>query len=244
MTKLVLACGQSNMRGGAGSTGGPAFSGMRNVTVWNNTNEGGANGTAFVSPPAATSPPWDVSGGNNLAAWFCHRLAFETGEPVKLILVCKGGLPISAWSPTTPGEQWSEIAAVCTAAAAGPADIFLWHQGEDDILAGTAEATYKAAFLALIAALVSAGYLKSDAQQIVGGLRYPGSDAFLQNLASENALIEYASDTPYADYDGTHFTGPGLYQFGYEGYWNAYSRLTGPKIIAGRLAMSPSPVLR
>ena len=233
MTLLVLASGQSNMNGAG--TGGPLVSRIRRVKAWNNVNNGGADGTAWVTPSAG-NPPLHVSGYNNLAIWFCHRLALETDQDVRLVMVSYGGKAISAWSPTAPGEMWSELVAVCTAAGIGPADIFLWHQGEQDAILGTSSASYQAQFVAMTDALEASGYLKPTAPRIVGGL-CSHDDTMLQELAAANPLVSYAGkpDPAANQGDDVHFTGQALAYFGTELYWRQYAAHVGPRVLAGRL---------
>lgn len=229
--KIVLATGQSNMLG-AGE-GGLAMDSAP-VTVWNNTNDLGANGTAWIPSPAEGNSPWRTAGGNNLALWFCARLARETNEEVRLILVAKSGTPIADWAPPS-GILYAEILAVWAAANPGrAADVYLWHQGEGDSL--TPEATYKAAWLNIRSSLISAGILSSSTLSVIGGLKTV-SDVKHQNLAAENAdkiAFAPASDLPVYDVT-THFTGSALCTLGYDRFWRAYASLTGPKVIQGSL---------
>lgn len=233
--KIVLASGQSNMSGRG--LGGPSLDSVSPlVRVWNNTNELGSHGSEFVASPTQGSAPWSqapLNAGNNLAAWFCDRLAKETGEEVRLILVSKGGSSISHWDPIT-GDLFEEIEDVWSATGLStPADIFLWHQGESD--ASSTQGAYTSAFLAMISALESASILAEDAAKIVGGVRAGAAvvNPWLQSLAAENANIYYADPTGLHDSDGTHFTGNHLFQFGHGRYWDAYCRHIGPVVIAG-----------
>lgn len=226
----VLASGQSNMSGRG--TNGPLFSTCDSrVTVWNNTNELGANGSAFVAPPAETNAPWDSSGGNNLALWFCDRAAKELQETVKLVLVAVGATAISGWHPTSPGAVYSEIDAVMTASSLGAADVFLWHQGESDV---GSEGSYAAAFATFIAALRSDGFLGASAPVIIGGLdsdsSYDTMNTTLAGIADDEttyftSLEDLPSSTP-------HFTGPALHTIG-QRYWAEYRKHIGfPRVNA------------
>ena len=224
MTKYVLASGQSNMRGRY-PAGGPPFSVATRVTVWNNVNPLGSNGTAWVTP-AESSAPFNSDGSSNLALWFCHRMSQELDEDVRLILVARDSSSLDLWAPTS-GSMWQEIVDVHDAAGNPLCDVFLWHQGESG---GT---NYKTAWLTMRTALSSYGILNGDAPSILGGLqgvRIGGTnDTYLQELAEENDGIYYASSLNLDDGgDGLHFSGPDLHHFGYFRYWDKYREHIGP----------------
>lgn len=119
----ILAVGQSNMRGGAGAQDGPRLNTIdARVLVWNNTQDNGPDGTAFISPPIQGNVPWgtgSLSGANNLAGWFCHRAAQELQEGIKLVLVAKGGSAVSLWDPDT-GVNYQHVDSAYTASGNRP----------------------------------------------------------------------------------------------------------------------------
>jgi hypothetical protein len=234
MTKVVFASGQSNMMGRG--TGGPDPSSASSlVTVWNNGNELGVNGTAFISPPTFGNNPWSQSPfatGNNLSVWFCHRLAIETGESVKLVLCGKGGTAIDeGWDKDT-GTVYPEILDVWAATGlTEPADIFLWHQGDGS----TDTSGYTSSWQAMRLNLISDGILSADTACVLGECRASAETANpkYHNIAATTPNCYVADQSGLRDYDGIHFTGNSLYQFGYERYWAAYARHRGPKTIIG-----------
>lgn len=241
MTKLVLSTGQSNDLGRY--EGGTAFSLATNVTAWNNVNPLGSNGTAFVTP-TESSPPFNSTGGNNLALWFCRRMAQELNEAVELILVARDSSDLTYWNPTT-GTIYQEIEDVHAATGRGAADVLIWHQGEGGNGAtGEFDHLYKADWITMRNALRTAGILKNDAPSILGGLqgtRIGGArDMYLQELADENADVYYASSEGLTDGGDTlHFSGPALYTFGYFRYWEQYRKHIGPRAsINGNLRIS------
>jgi hypothetical protein len=224
---LTLAAGQSNIVGAA--EGGPNPNTVSSlVTVWDNNNTTDADGSAFIAVPAWGNAPFATAGNyNNLVVHHCDRKVKEIGDPEQAMLIGKAGQAISYFNPSG-GAGYARIASNWAIANPGLADTFLWHQGEQDAILGTAEATYKAAFVAMIAALVSDDILAADAKIIVGGLAttYAAYNTVLQNLCSENGYA-YASPTGLAS-DGVHFTGSGLFQFGRSRYFRAWASLHGP----------------
>lgn len=123
-----------------------------------------------------------------------------------------------------------------TRPGSGQADIFLWHQGEQDAILGTSSASYQAQFVAMTDALEASGYLKPTAPRIVGGL-CSHDDTMLQELAAANPLVSYAGkpDPAANQGDDVHFTGQALAYFGTELYWRQYAAHVGPRVLAGRL---------
>lgn len=230
MVVRVLATGQSNMRGRCVG-GHPPFSTATRVTVWNNVNPLGSNGTAMVSPSEGNAP-FNPDGSNNLALWFCHRLSQEVDDDVHLIMVARDSSDISFWNPST-GAVYTEILDVWNAQGGNAQDIFLWHQGETGETPDNTQ--YKTKWLAMRNALRTTGVLKTTAPAILGGLqgaRIGGTnDLYLQQLAAENPNVYYASSVgldsgPTASTaplpDNLHFSGAALYVLGYHRYWDQY----------------------
>lgn len=225
MTIKVFASGQSNMLGRG--TGGPAFSGVSaNVRVWNNINPLGANGTAFVTASAAQAAGvFQDTDKNNLAVWFCDKLARTQGDTVDLTLVALGGAQIAYWDPAeVTWPMFNECVSVWTATGQGPADVFLWHQGEADI--STPSTSYMAQFQALVQNLINAGVLKESTRIILGGI---AEDTAADLAFNYNSLLPlcgsgttYATSYQLTTTDTAHFTGQGLYMFGSRTYFSAY----------------------
>lgn len=223
---IILSSGQSNAVGKGTYGKSPLYADSR-VLVWNNANQVNDVGDSFISPPDFSNDPWDPLGGNNLFVWFADRAAKELNTDVKLMTVAQSALGISYWDPTGSANMYTRIVANHSAAGIDPADVFLWHQGESDGTAydNTPPADYKTAFLAVIAAMKTDGVLAADAVVIVGELRMAsaaGINAALQELASENEFIYFASAGGLNTYDGVHYEGASLYDFGYNRYWGEY----------------------
>ena len=225
MTIKVFASGQSNMLGRG--TGGPALSGVSaNVRVWNNINPLGANGTAFVTAAAAQAAGvFQDTDKNNLAVWFCDKLARTQSDTVDLTLVALGGAQIAYWDPAeVTWPMFNECVSVWTATAQGPADVFLWHQGEADVATDPAE--YMSQFGDLVQNLVNAGVLSTATKIILGGIAEDTQQDLSFNSRSLLPLCgsgtAYASSYQLGTTDGAHFTGQGLYLLGSRGYFSAY----------------------
>lgn len=227
MTIKVFVSGQSNAIGRC--TGGPDWSGISSdVRVWDNVNPLGALGTSFVSAEdARTAGTFQDTDRNNFGVWFCDRLAREFLEPVDLTMVARGASPIALWSPdevTFPildqcSDVWAET-------GQGPADIFLWHQGESDVIAADF-AGWIAAFEELVTNLTTRGVISDQALILIGGL--PNSIIEKVNF-NASALMPAAKKQRRAFVgadglelcDGTHFDGQSLFEFGAWRYWAAY----------------------
>ena len=214
MTIKVFYSGQSNALGRG--TGGPAFSGVSSdVSVWNNINPLGSNGSAFVTASAAQAAGvFEFTDRNNSGVWLCDKLARSYHDTVTMTLVARGASPISYWSPdeiTYPMLQ--ECIDVWTATGQGPADVFIWQQGEQDV--GVASSTsYRSQFSALLDNLRGAGVIKNATAVVVSGI--VGSTA-AKVIFNEGTLSRcgdaYAPPDGLAN-DGVHFTGPSLYNLG------------------------------
>lgn len=223
----ILADGQSNMCGRG--TGGPAFSIAQNVEVWNNVNELGANGTAFVVPSVG-SPPFDANDGNNLALWAAHRIAAATGDDVRMVIICRGGTSIDQWidGSGNPGPMLLEAAAVYQASGLPPAEVMLRHQGETD--KNEDPAWWDARTMASIQWLRDNDIIEEDAPVFLGGLYHTGAAAItnrMKVIAAREPLVYYVphDGLPQAG-DNVHFSGEGLARFGYR-YAAAYLHSVG-----------------
>lgn len=238
MTIKVFASGQSNALGRM--TGGPDWSGIHTgVRVWNNVNPLGINGSAFVSAiTARAGGTFQYTDRNNFCVWFCDRLCREQSEDVDLTLVARGDSSIARWSAsevTYPMLQ--ECIDVWAATGQGPADIFLWHQGEAN--ASTLPATYSADFLTLLDALESGGVISPTTRVIVGGLADGGNVNYidftrtcLAKLPDYSSRIGFAYTSSVPVGDPTHFSGEGLYVLGGDRYFTAYKALNAEKMYA------------
>lgn len=228
MTLKVFVSGQSNSLGR--NTGGPDWSTISaDVRVWNNVNPLGANGSAFTTAALARAGgTFENLDRNNFAVWFCHRLANETGDTVDMTIVSRGASQIELWDPAeVTFPMLDECIDVWTATGQGPADIFLWHQGEGNV--GDDYATYSAKFFALLSNLEAGGVIDSNTVVIVGELSNTGADdkvvfnnEVLRLIGESAPRRACALSTLLPTDDGTHFTGDALYWFGYDRYYKAY----------------------
>lgn len=239
---IILSSGQSNAVG-RGLYGQSPVKADSRVTVWNNVNDTDNVGSAFISPPDFTVAPWSSNGGNNAFVWFADRAAKELEEDIKLINVAYGGLPISNWNPLNTNNMYTVIESNFIASGVESADIFLWHQGENDGTGGdnTPAETYKSAFLTLVQSLKTDGIIKSDAPVIVGELRSTNAahiNTALIELAAANELIYFAPADGLIDYDGVHYEGASLQSLGYNRYWDQYRSHIGFTRKAGSLSFA------
>jgi hypothetical protein len=226
MTIRVFASGQSNMLGRG--SGGPSLSGVSaNVRVWNNVNPLGSNGSAFVTAAQAQAAgTFELTDRNNLAVWFCDKLARRRFDTVDLTLVARASSGIQLWSPNEESlPMLAECQSVWAATGQGPADVFLWHQGENNV--ATPVSSYQAAFEALVANLKSSGVISDSTVIIVGGIL----DADAQrNAFNRTALVPisrrarrgYARSHGLTSGDGAHFDGASLAALGARRYFSAY----------------------
>lgn len=238
MTLRVLVSGQSNSLGRA--TDGPSFSGVDSrVSVWNNINPLGADGSAFVTAAAAkTAGVFENTDRNNFAVWFCDRLARAMSDTVTMTLVARGGISISEWAPSgATYPMLAEMTSVWAATGQPPADVFLWHQGEQDVGVMT-PANYRTAFAAMLANLQAAGVISANTIVIVGGLveatqaRIDFNTDALKQLPADDARVAYADSSNLESYDATHFSGYGLYLFGRDRYFRAYQEAISMSLYA------------
>lgn len=226
MTVRVFASGQSNMLGRG--TGGPALSGVSaDVRVWNNVNPLGSNGTAFVTAAQAQAAgTFQLTDRNNLAVWFCDKLARTQFDTVDLTLVARASSPIAYWAPgeaTYPMLQ--ECIDVWAATGQPPADVFLWHQGENN--SAQSHSAYQSSFEALLSNLAAGGVINASTAIITGGILGEDASRAGFNRGALRPLAKkprrgHASSYRLTSGDGAHFDGASLYALGARRYFSAY----------------------
>ena len=228
MTIKVLAMGQSNMVG-IDSSNVPDFATVSaSARFWNNVNPLGANGTAFVSATAArTAGAFPLPDRNNMPVWFADKLARATFTAVDTVVVARQGSPISYWSPSEATfPLYAEAVAVWGATGQGPADVLMWHQGENDVTDGTT-ATYIANFEQMVSNLIAAGVLSANTLILLGGIaeqtleRTAFNKTCLLPLAGKRGWA-YASSYGLTVIDGVHFNSASLTDLGARRYFSAY----------------------
>lgn len=233
MTIKVFASGQSNMVGRG--AGGPAMSGASSdVRVWNNVNPLGSNGDAFVPAAQAQSGgTFELTDRNNLAVWFCDKLARKLFDTVDLTVVARASSSIQLWAPgevTSPMLQ--ECISVWTATnQRSAADVFLWHQGENNS-ATTPHASYMAAFEALLVNLEAGGVIGPETVILVGGILEGDASRTSFNSGALLPLARrrkrgYARSYGLTSADGAHFDGASLAALGARRYFAAYLFASG-----------------
>lgn len=227
MTKTILLSGQSNAFG-FGTGGTDPSNSDHNLYVWNNTNLLGADGDAFIRPVLSGDPLRTDGDYNNLGVWFGHHMAYQCGERVNLTLICKGNSAIAEWvtSDDSSAPIADEIVSVWTTSSQPPAEVFLWHQGENDLSLGTDYSTYASRFREMITRLKNDGVLASDVIILVGGItetsasRTAFNNSHLRQLSVDYSDVRYVESSGLGDIgDGIHFTGAALEEFG-KRYWD------------------------
>lgn len=222
MTIRVFASGQSNAMGRG--VGGPSWSTLSgSVRMWDNINPLGSNGSAFVSPAAARENGcFGYTDRNNAFVWFCDKLARTEFESVDLTFVGRGGSSIALWSPEE--TEFPMLQACIDAWAAtgqnAPADIFLWHQGENN--AGIPQG-YPETFDSVLDNLTAGGVIDENTLVLVGGLAEENAQriGFNRRALSKIRRAAYATSYGLKTSDGTHFDGPSLTKLGRR-YFSAY----------------------
>lgn len=226
MTLKITGCGQSNML--SISPGGPSWSTLSpNIRVWNNVNPYTSVGSQWVSPEAARAGGtfWMHTTRNNFAVWFCDKLARSSFEPVDLTLIAREGRSIDYWSEERPQNDslLHQLTSVYAATGQGPADVFLWHQGENDV---SAPMSYPEKFLALRQSLKVRNIINDSTVIIVGGLAHESLEyvRFTENVLFPLTKqgIYFASSHGLKTTDGVHFDGPSLTRLGASRYFSAY----------------------
>jgi hypothetical protein len=223
MTLRVFASGQSNAMGRG--TGGRSWANLSpDVRLWNNLNPLGGIGNAFVSPvEARTNGSFGYTDRNNAFVWFCDKLARTHFEPVDLTFVGRGGSSITLWGPNeTEFPMLQECVRVWAATGQAPADVFLWHQGENNT--GWTAQDYRAEFDALLDNVTAGGVIDANTVVIVGGTaeENAGRLAFNRNVLARHRRAAYATSYGLSTSDGTHFDGPSLTKLGAKRYFSAY----------------------
>lgn len=151
---LILATGQSNELGHAGTTTGERRMINGNVYLWEQFPEAGQTTGWKRAGPASTDWPF-MTTGNAKFYHFADMVQRMTGRVVLVVQQSVGGTPIAEWMPNgggvsgATGFMWQSINASLVAARAAEipgrtdgatltslnwaeADIMIWHQGEAD----------------------------------------------------------------------------------------------------------------
>lgn len=234
---VVLASGQSNMRGIGG--GGPRKV-RKNVQVWNPAS-GGAFETLDLEN-VISMPSGNALGGtgpfgprNNIAAAFCHRLYEETGRDVYLIIDARGGTAIEEGWLDAPNLVYDNMKPAVEDALAAigrdKIDIMLWHQGEADRFVANPDDHYKN--LRTLLAKLSAETWFDGGTPFIAGELSPAQTNDNGGVALRFLNVDGRFNTSCAsslglstETDG-HIDGPSLWEFGYNRYWDNYKKQLG-----------------
>lgn len=222
MTLRVFGSGQSNSMGRG--IGGPSWSGVSDqVRVWNNTGPLGENGTAFVTAEQARAGGlFGYTDRDNAFVWFCDKLARTQHESVDLTYVGRGGSSIELWDADEGVyPMLAECIGVWAATGQPPADIFLWHQGENN--AGWERTPYEARFDTLLDDLTRGGVIDANTIVIVGGLAEENNQrvTFNHRVLARLRRATFATSYGLKTSDGTHFDANSLTRLARR-YFSAY----------------------
>lgn len=226
MTIRVFMSGQSNALGAG--TGGPDWAGVSpSVRVWNNKNPVTSVGDSFVMAAQAKAVGvFFYTDRGNFGPWFCDKLARTQFDTVDLTAVIRSASNIGYWAPEGAAvPMLQQCIDVWAATGQEPADVFLWHQGESNT--STGHEAYREAFEALLANLTAGGVIGPNTLVLIGGLAETTVAKHRFNLGALRELANrpgraYASSYRLPNYDGTHFTGDALAEFGASRYYAAY----------------------
>jgi hypothetical protein len=248
----MLGMGQSN---GAGARNGGLNPASPLVHVYNAV--AGAWGSSDY-----TQAPWNLpnpngnNGNNNTQLALAHRLADETGLQTYLGYYWVGGTSIDHWvyDGNTGGNgdfytamkaraEWMLASPEFVAANKTTFDVIHIAQGEEDYLMDFA--TYLAKWTMWIAQLRAETWVDVDTPILITGPsnlheRYFPEKAqqYFSSFVDTNVFFVNSrgltTDSDTGGTDFTHFTGPSLWQLGYQRCWAAYkSLLPGSKYQAG-----------
>lgn len=202
----ILASGQSNAMGF--NRGGVHFFDPQ-LETWNNENdtyEPDTFGTEYVAP-SVDCPPF-VRGANCFMVHAASEVARRTGQPVRLVLVTKGGIPISTWIDTAGnwGPMLYRLVAIARAAGIRRVDAFFWHQGEGDNKDPT---DYPQKWAHLTKALEGEGFLSANTPAIIGetAAMWPRINPVLRELPQRFINVTFVPLADFATSDGRHFLG-------------------------------------
>ena len=234
---LVVYNGQSNAVGYDTATNGDKTTNS-NVFAWNNTTHAWGVATLGVSPfNTATGEP------NNFAFHFAKVLQEFTGEIVYLVGRPVGATSITTWlDPTAShgtgtGENWDLFDAEIVLALASTeltsiskstADVFLWHQGENDELLALND--YKVHVRNLVDQVREQSWGYDELPFIAGEMVENGSQSAMTYAYRE---IVNESRDPYFGLasaagllaTGVHFNGSALERLGRERYWAEFQSM-------------------
>jgi hypothetical protein len=229
---LLVSAGQSNAVGS--NTGGPNPASPR-VKTWD-ADLGIWGGSNYLAAPWSGGAPDGNGGNNNFTLAAAHRIADETGRKVYIVHDAVGGTSIDAWVATgTASPRYAALKekiedALATPELSGKAtiDALIWSQGEED--AQDSFATHLTNLALLNAQLRAEAWMDDYTPVFATGMsdlhdRYEVAPALRYYCSKSGPGWRYISTKGLPTSDNTHFTGPALWEAG-------YNRL-GPAIVAG-----------
>lgn len=241
---IVLASGQSNMRGTPTATGGTWKSNSK-VYAWLATSSSSAGSwiqnpnfqtTTYYVPQSTTS----LGGGvNNIALAFCYRLQEASNRPVRLVIECQGNQNITQWvgSGTSSARYAAmksrlEEALAAASLSSLKVDVFLWQQGENN--SADSANTYEDYLDTLFSQLSTETWWNTSSTASILGELHDDNASYSsvttgihQRWSANKGLTMFADSVGLTDVgDLIHYDGPSLFEMGYRRYFDALLRTT------------------
>lgn len=227
MPKLVIISGQSNAIGENNGGPNPAPAG---VQIWNNSLSSWGSSNYTLSPLADAEPNGN-GGNNNMGLALACRLNKETGEDIYLIQSCVDGGSITNWINGI-GTAFTTLASLVASALSTPqlagidltSDVvILWAQGEADSTLDYN--TYNGYYNTLFSQLRAETWGGSTVPFLIfqpSLLHYVDAPVkVMWNYSKTDGWATFVSTEGLATSDGTHWTGPALWEIGYYRAYNA-----------------------
>lgn len=218
---VIVIAGQSNA---LGANSGGANPSNTNVYTWDAITGAFVSGGQYNALPWTRAAPDGNGGNNNFALAAAHRLQKVTQRKVYVILDATSGTSIDAW--VSAGIASTRYAALRTKVAAALAtlpgktviDLMIWAQGEEDFV--DSYATHLTNLTTLDTQLRAETWVDDYTPIFVTGMsdlhdRYEVAPV-LENFANRiKPGWRFISTKGLPTSDATHFTGPALYEGGF-----------------------------
>lgn len=261
---IIVITGQSNAVGANSDGPNPASS---LVQVWDGVT-GGWGSADRTQAPLNRATPHGTGGNNNYALGRAHRVANDTGRPVRIIYDAVGGQEINQWVGTgTDSPRYKAVAGKVTAALGSQIMVSAAKTAVDEIIIAQGEADFNDAFDTYLGKVqLLRNQLRAEPwcanetpiyMMAPSDLhdRYQWRDALVYLctrrdnrcfLVASNGLRTQYSETGSGDF--THFLGESLWEAGYYRIADAaptegtptcfYGRGTGPVDATDATAMT------
>lgn len=140
---VIVITGQSNAVGANADGPNPAST---LVQVWDGVT-GDWGSSDRMQTPMSRATPHGTSGNNNYALGRAHRVAADTGRPVRVVYDAVGGQELNEWVGTgTDSPRYKAIADKITAALATPLFTEAGKMDVDEIIIAQGEADFNDSF--------------------------------------------------------------------------------------------------